>query len=956
MTSSERAQRIAEIVKSALEQTTAEDARLFLDEACAGDAETRAEVDSLLRFQTQASSFIEQGALKVAAEALVRDGSLAGDQVIGDYRILSKIGAGGMGDVYLAEDIQLRRKVALKLVRAAMSTDDIVARFRREEQILASLNDPNIAHLYGGGVTANGLPFFVMEHVEGIRIDEYCRRHELATEAKLQLFRKVCSAVHYAHQHLVIHRDLKPSNILVTAAGEPKLLDFGIAKLLRTDESAPAVTLVGVMTPDYASPEQVRGESITTASDVYSLGVIFYELLTGRGPYQVKTRNPAEIARAITEQEPKRPSTVAAAPTPQEVLATPSSPVRNRLRRGRRIHFRRRRRRRYELRGDLDNIALMALRKEPERRYSSVAQLSDDIRRHLDGLPVIARHDTFGYRASKFIQRNRVAAAATLLVALAIIGGLVIAVWQGRIASRQRDVAQHERLKAERISEFLQRMLSFSNQSIDSISPVAQKKDVTVNAMLDQIAPQVEAELADQPDVRAKILQTIGSAYASQGQYESAEKNFWAALETQQAFYGIDSAEVAATSLELGILHTRQGKLSEASRLLERAVAFYRKQRERNTTNFEIKLAKSLDSLGVTKAFQGDAKTAISLLNEALQVASGANLQGSERAVLASIKTDLGGIVLINDPDKGEALLRESLAVYRQISTQPRWELGATLTMLGTAALLRDQADEAQEYLAEGEQIYRQTLGDKNAYVAFNLDQQVTVLIRQNDLKAAEGKARESLAIAQNASPNDKLFWLVALLRLGNVLILEGSYDEGMSILREGNMIAQKQGEGRELLLAGAYLCKAYWLRDDYALAIEVGTKQIDLGRNLHLENQPDFIYTLSYLGMSLTRTGRAPEAEPLGREGLARAEKDFPKGDFRIAIAEGALGECLTAQKKFGEAEPLIMRSYDVLQTSEARKSEFCEKWRILARKRAVELYETWQKPDLAARYRASP
>ena len=301
---------------------------LFLDEACAGDAETRAEVDSLLKFQAQADGFIEQGALNLAAEALAQDGSLAGEQMIGGYKILSKIGAGGMGDVYLAEDIQLRRKVALKLVRAAMSTDDIVARFRHEEQILASLNDPNIAHLYGGGVTANGIPFFVMEYVEGLRIDEYCDRHDLTIAARLQLFRKVCSAVHYAHQHLVIHRDLKPSNILVTEAGEPKLLDFGIAKLLKADESAPAVTLVGVMTPDYASPEQVRGESITTASDVYSLGVIFYELLTGHGPYQVKNRNPGEIARAITDQEPERPSTAVtkrAGPNPQSAIQNPKS-------------------------------------------------------------------------------------------------------------------------------------------------------------------------------------------------------------------------------------------------------------------------------------------------------------------------------------------------------------------------------------------------------------------------------------------------------------------------------------------------------------------------------------------------------------------------------------------------------------------------------------------------------
>lgn len=419
ITSSERARHIAEIVKSALERPP-EDAHLFLDEACAGDAEMRAEVDSLLSYQVQANGFIEQGALNVAAEALARDGSLAGEQVIGGYKILSKIGAGGMGDVYLAEDIQLRRKVALKLVRAALSTDDIVARFRHEEQILASLNDPNIAHLYGGGVTPNGIPFFAMEYIEGLRIDQYCERRGLNIAERLQLFRKVCSAVHYAHQHLVIHRDLKPSNILVTEAGEPKLLDFGIAKLLKTDEATPVVTLVGVMTPDYASPEQVRGESITTASDVYSLGVVLYRLLTGQSPYRTQTNRPDEIARAITDQDTDRPSASFAITKRHSNRPSLFSNPHSR-----------------SLRGDLDNIALMALRKDPARRYASVAQFSEDIRRHLDGLPVIARKDTFSYRSTKFIKRHRVGVLAAVLVFLTLLGGIAMTTWQKRKAVRR---------------------------------------------------------------------------------------------------------------------------------------------------------------------------------------------------------------------------------------------------------------------------------------------------------------------------------------------------------------------------------------------------------------------------------------------------------------------------------------------------------------------------------------
>ncbi len=415
------APRVAEIVKAALEREP-EEWPAFLAEACAGDEGLRAEVASLLQFQKEASAFIEEPALHLAAQSLARDHAGPGPEQIAGYRLLSKIGEGGMGEVYLAEDVELRRRVALKLVRPSMTTAEVVARFRREERILASLNHPNIAQLYGGGATQAGTPFFVMEYVEGARIDEFCRSEALPLRARLALFRKVCAAIQYAHQHLVIHRDLKPSNILVTPEGEPKLLDFGIAKLLDPAETPDALapTLASVMTPDYASPEQVRGEAITTASDVYSLGVILYELLTAARPYQTKSRSPNEIARAVTEENPRRPSTLAAAGEQPSGL-----------------------RDRKSLRGDLDNIVLMALRKEPERRYSSVEQFSEDLRRHLEDRPVMARQDTVRYRAGKFARRNKLPLLAAALLLLAIGVGLVATLRQKNRAERRfADVRQ----------------------------------------------------------------------------------------------------------------------------------------------------------------------------------------------------------------------------------------------------------------------------------------------------------------------------------------------------------------------------------------------------------------------------------------------------------------------------------------------------------------------------------
>ena len=466
----ERAQRLAELVKSAIEHGP-ERWDVFLEEECRSDPAMRAEIESLLKQQEHVTRFIETPALHLAAESLVRDGAFHAGQIIGDYEILSLIGTGGMGEVYLAQDRELHRKVALKFVRRGMDSDDILRRFQHEERLLASLNHPNIAQLYGSGVTADGIPFFAMEYVEGERLDQYCNERRLAMVERLKLFRKICSAVTYAHQHLVIHRDIKPANIRVTAEGDPKLLDFGIAKLLDAEggqSSGQTLTLQGVMTPEYASPEQVRGENITTASDVYSLGVVLYELLTGQRPYRITSRRPDEIARAITEQEPTRPSTAVRGASFQladkrnlESCATSKS-----------------------LRGDLDNIVLMAMRKEPARRYASVAQFSADIGRHLDGLPVIARKDTWNYRTGKFIQRHKVGVAAAALIGLTLVAGIIATAWQAKRATREARLAAEQRDRAERRFEDV-RHLS--------------------NALLFEIAPKIE-HLEGATEARQSLL------------------------------------------------------------------------------------------------------------------------------------------------------------------------------------------------------------------------------------------------------------------------------------------------------------------------------------------------------------------------------------------------------------------------------------------------------------------
>ena len=422
----ERKKRALQLLDEALERT-AEERQAFLDESCGDDPTLRRDVESLLDTDAD-GGILREPAFSVHAE----DESIG--RLIDSYKLVRLLDRGGMGTVYLAEREDFEKRVALKLIRRGLDLDEVlVRRFHNERQILARLEHPNIARLLDGG-TADRLPYFVMEYVEGEPIDRFCEARKLSVDECLELFRKVCSAVHFAHQNLVIHRDLKPGNILITADGTPKLLDFGIAKLLDDGLAAQAVateTGLALMTPRYASPEQIRLEPITTASDVYALGVVLYELLTGLDPYDVDTARRDEIARAICEQEPDKPSTAVRKRGAEG--ATDPGQLRRRLS------------------GDLDSIVLKALRKEPHERYNSAEQLSEDIRRHLTGQPVAARVGSLGYHAGKFVRRNRLSLAVAAVIFLLVSVSAVL--W--RQAVRERELGERERLGADEVVGFL---------------------------------------------------------------------------------------------------------------------------------------------------------------------------------------------------------------------------------------------------------------------------------------------------------------------------------------------------------------------------------------------------------------------------------------------------------------------------------------------------------------------
>ena len=517
----ERWHQIEEIFQTAIEHDAAERSA-FLTEACGGDADLRREVESLLAYGTTRTHAGEpfQQAIKGAARSLTLTQSALeepGDQLIGRrigaYRVTSLIGRGGMGAVYLAErdDAQFNQQVAIKIIKRGMDTDFILDRFLRERQILAGLDHPHIARLFDGGTTEDGLPYFVMEHVSGVTITDYCTATQLSLTERLKLFRQVCAAVQHAHQKLVVHRDLKPSNILVNRDGAPKLLDFGIAKLLAPDAAqTQTATEQRLLTPDYASPEQVRGQTITTAADVYSLGVVLYELLTGQRPHQFKTLSPAEIERTICETEPPKPSDAVSRKTAHA----------GKLQK--------------QLAGDLDNIVLMALRKEPERRYQSVEQFSEDIRRHLEGRPVGARGDTFTYRAGKFVRRHRLGVAAAALVTLSLLGGIVATTREARIARAERTRAERRFAQVRKLANTF--LFQFHDQIRDLSGATPAREMVLKTALeyLDSLAQEAEGD-ADLQLELADAYQRLGEVQgrpfdASLGHTDAALESYRKAL------------------------------------------------------------------------------------------------------------------------------------------------------------------------------------------------------------------------------------------------------------------------------------------------------------------------------------------------------------------------------------------------------------------------------------------
>jgi serine/threonine-protein kinase len=724
-----------------------------------GDPDLRAELLDL------AAAAERAGILDVSADSLLRgpdddtaEGAASGER-IGPWRVLGEIGRGGMGIVYLAEraDGAFQQRAALKLLRRGIDTDEVLERFGRERQILARLEHVHIARLLDGGATAAGRPYLVMEFVEGEPITAWCDARRSGVEHRLRLFLDVCAAVEHAHRRLVVHRDLKPSNILVTAAGEAKLLDFGIAKLLGSGEED-FVTHVGrrVMTPRYAAPEQVQGEPITTATDTYALGLVLYELLAGRSPYRMPRESEGELQRAVLEREPEAPSSAVfrseglAGLRPEDIAAArATTPERLRGR----------------LRGDLDAILLTALRKERDRRYPSAESLARDVERHLAMLPISARADTFGYRSRRFLRRHRTAAAAGALVALSLLAGLSATAWQAREAARESD-------RATRVSEFLTELFIAAD-------PTHLRGDtISAREILDRGAERIESELSREPALQGKLLSTMGHAYWGLGDTVKAEQLLARAVELQTRTEGPDDPATLFSLNQLANMLVRNGRHNEGIRAFREAL----KRRRRVLGTDHADTLRSMNDLAFWSGDGGRHGEAIALHREVIERRS--RVLGPEHYDTLWSTNDLAvALGRVGRYREAEALLLDALATWRRsdISQEP----DAFMENLADAYHGQERYEEAEALIGEVLEIRRRLFGDEHPQTLSAIRNQATLDYEQG--RGAEGAAllTEVLEQYRRLLGPDHYETLATMSHLARAYGKQGRYAEAEELARE---------------------------------------------------------------------------------------------------------------------------------------------------------------------------
>jgi eukaryotic-like serine/threonine-protein kinase len=817
---------------------------LILDEECAGDPELRSEIESLLEADRKAPQFLDGEAVDLLGTDIRRlGGSLEGER-LGPWRVVHEIGRGGMSAVYLGEraDGQYEQRVAIKVLRRDIASGELGRRFHRERQILATLEHPLIVRIQDGGITGDGRPYLVMDYIDGERIDRHCDRLRLSIAERLRLFIQVLDAVQFAHRNLIVHRDLKPANILISTDKRIRLLDFGIAKLLHNDEpSGEQETRTGIraMTPEYASPEQIRGERVTTSSDVYALGVLLYELLTGHRPYVLAQSTPYAVERAICESEPERPSEAVGRTTgtadPTRPASTPETISQARSTVPAVL--------RSTLDGDLDAIVLKALRKDPADRYGSVDAFREDIDRYLGGHPVLARQGSRSYAIRKFVSRNRWPVTIATVIAILLVGSTILISIARSRTERERVRAEQAAVEARRESATADEVTTFLVELFGGSDPNETLGDsISARVLLERGRQRIQRELTDQPAVRASLLLAIGNVYSSLGRHEIADTLIRNATALRAELFG----------------------------------------------NQDEKVAESLEALAANLIVSRQTYEAHGVLTDALAIRRG--IGGDQRSKIAGI---LAGLATTHQdtgkPDSAYALLQEAADLLRSAGDTAGLQYLNLRVDLASALRALNRYDEAELVYREVLPRQRELFGDRSPVVASTLNGLAFLVQRESRPDEAATLYREALEIESTIFGEDHPQTQMLMQNLASALIAGGHQDEGLEVLRTRLAAARSRWTDNDWRTASAAsgLGRAYMTFDRYAEAEPLfrtaeSSFTATIGR--------DHAWTVAvraWIAGSIALRGRTREAGPLFDRNIDQLRAAVLDNDVRASLTQ---------------------------------------------------------------------
>ena len=845
--------------------------REWLASACRGDATLLAEVTSLLEADEGGHATLDRGVASLAADVLDEPARVAGPgRRFGPYRVLEVLGEGGMGVVYLAERDDLHSLAAIKVLRDAWLSPARRERFAMEQRTLAQLSHPAIARLYDAGALPDGTPYFVMEHVRGVPLTEYCRRNDCPIPERLALFRQVCEAVLHAHHHAVLHRDLKPSNILVTDGGEVKLLDFGIAKQLESLDAPSDRTRTGLrlMTPAYAAPEQIRGERVGLHTDVYSLGIILYELLTGRLPFDLEHHTPAEVETIVARHDPVRPSAVA--------LAAGRSAGTSAARALGRTSW-----------ADLDVLCLAAMHKDPARRYRTVDALMRDVDHYLAGDPLEARPDSLGYRVGKFVRRHRTGVAAAGL-GLAFVSGLV-GFYTVRV-TRARNAAVAQAARTQRIQGF---MLGLFQGGDDAVGPAESLRVVT---LLDR-GVEESRNLDRDPAVRAELLHTLGDLYQKVGNLSRAETLLTTALEERRALRAGHETDVARSLVALGLLRAEEARYDDAERLIREGLDLARRSAPPGDPSIDHAMA----ALGHVLQQRGKYDDAIavqqSLADRLALSAPGSAEQASALSALAGSHFYAGRF------DVSDSINTIVLAMSRRLHGANHPLVAEDLVNLGATRFERGEYPAAERYYREALAISEKWYGPDHPKVAAHATMLGRALVYQERYDEGEAELRRSLAIRERVYGPDHPMVASTVNELGNIAVKQERLDEAEAHYKRMVSIYRTAYQDRHYLIgiAEGNLAGVYLARGDPARAEPLYR---DAVRRYAETQGPEHMNTgigRIKLGRALLRSGKYADA---ARESLAGYEIVSRQASPGVSFLKAARRDLIAAFDSLGTPE----------------------------------------------------